>query len=293
MVKKPHPQEFCPEKVEFAPSSAVISGTMNAHSCSEAKQMLWFLVSQILSLLVSLMCIGRKSDQEKDLDILVLRHQLDLILRTKHPPLRSSRAQRMTLAVLTAKLKKLTDQSANQLRGLIRIVQPETVLKWHRQLAKWKWTHPPQNKGGRPRTDRETEALIVRFACENSGWGYGKIVGELLKLGLGTSKETIANFFRKHGLPIAPIRKRSISWQLLMNHYKAQILACDFFTVETIGLKTLYVLFYIEVGTRRVHLAGVTDHPNGFWVAQQARQYVWYFQDHQVNRRFLIRDNDK
>ena len=255
--------------------------------------MIWFLISQVFSLLVLLISIGRKSDQEKDLEILVLHHQLDVILRTKQAPLKSSRAERMTLAVLTTKLRKLKGHSISQLRGVIRIVQAETVLKWHRQLVEWKWTYPRKNKGGRPRTDKETEALIVRFARENSGWGYGKIVGELLKLGLGTCEETIANIFRKHGIPIAPLRKSSISWRHLMNHYKEQILACNFFTVETIGLKTLYVLFYIELHTRRVYLAGVTDHPDGFWVAQQARQYVWYLEEHQTNPHFLIRDNDK
>ena len=142
--------------------------------------MLWFLVSQIFSLLLSLISIGRKSDQEKELEILVLRHQLDVLLRAQQAPLKPSRTERMTLAILTTRLRKFKGHSINQLRGIIRIVQPETVLKWHRQLVKWKWTYPRKNKGGRPRIDSETEALIVRFARENSGWGYGKIVGEFV-----------------------------------------------------------------------------------------------------------------
>jgi hypothetical protein len=91
----------------------------------------------------------------------------------------------------------------------------------------------------------------------------------------------------------APVRNGSLGWRQLMTHYKQQILACDFFTVETLWLQTLYVLFYIEVGTRRVYLAGVTAHPNGFWEAQQARQCVWTLQENEVKSRFLIRDNDQ
>jgi transposase InsO family protein len=199
----------------------------------------------------------------------------------------------MTLAILTAKLKKATGRSAAQLGGVIRIFQPETVLKWHRELVRWKWSYPRKNKGGRPRTEREMERLIVRFARENSGWGYGKIQGELLKLGFETSETSISNILKKHNIPPVSVRKSSISWRHLMNHYKEQLLACDFFTVETLRLQTLYVLFYIELGTRQVYLAGVTANPDGFWVAQQARQYVWHLEERQAHPRFLIRDNDK
>lgn len=199
----------------------------------------------------------------------------------------------MTLAVPEAKFRRLTGRSAGRLRDVIRIAQPETVLKWHRELVNRKWTFSRKNKGGRPRTEQEMEQLIVRFARENSGWGNGKIQGELLKVGFEASEATISAILKRHNIPPAPVRKGSISWRQLIDHYKGQLLACDFFTVETIGLKTLYVLFYIELRTRQVDPVGVTDHPDGLWVAQQARQSVWYLEDCELNPRFLIRDNDK
>ena len=156
-----------------------------------------------------------------------------------------------------------------------------------------KWTYTPKNKGGRPPISGEIENLIIRLAQENASWGSGKIEGELLKPGLKVSQSTIRNVLDRHGIVPAPVRTGSHGWRQLMTHYKQQILACDFFTVETLWLETLYVLFYIELGTRRVYLAGVTAHPDGFWVAQQARPYVWQLEERGGQPRFLIHDNDK
>jgi transposase InsO family protein len=191
------------------------------------------------------------------------------------------------------KLKQGTQRPANQLRDLIRLFQPETVLRWHRQLIRRKWTYDQHHKGGRPPLDHELEALVVRLAQENDRWGYGKIEGELLKLGHKVSQTTIRNILDRHGIVPAPVRNGSLGWRKLMTHYKQQLLACDFFTVETLWLQTLYVLFYIKVGTRRVYLAGITAHPDGFWVAQQARQYVWTLEQKDLKPRFLIHDNDR
>jgi len=170
-------------------------------------------------------------------------------------------------------------------------VQPETVLKWHREAVRRKWTQQKQNSGGRPRTEREIEQLVVRLAREND-WGNGKIEGELIKLGYELSDETVANILKRHGIPPVPERSPSPSWRHLMIHYRDQLLACDFFTVETFFLKTIYVLVFIEIGTRRVHFAGCTAHPTGAWVTQQARQIMWELSDRQPAIRFLIRDRD-
>ncbi len=107
------------------------------------------------------------------------------------------------------------------------------------------------------------------------------------------SLTTVRNVLDRNGILPAPVRYGSIGWKTMMNHYKEQLLACDFFTIETIFLKTVYVLFFIELGTRRVHLAGVTATPDGLWVAQQARQLVWEFEETDASFRCLIRDNDK
>jgi putative transposase len=253
----------------------------------------WFILTQLFSILIQLIRIGRMSDHEKDLEIMILRYQLDVAERKLQTLLKPTRTEKLALAVLVTKLKQGTRRPANQLRDLIRLFQPETVLRWHRQLVRRKWTYDQHNKGGRPPLDHELEALIARLAQENDRWGYGKISGELLKLGLKLSQTTIRNILDRHGIVPAPVRNGSLGWRKLMTHYKQQILAYDFFTVGTLWLQTLYVLFYIEVGFRRVYLAGVTAHPDGFWVAQQARQYVWTLQERDLKPRFLIHDNDQ
>jgi hypothetical protein len=108
-----------------------------------------------------------------------------------------------------------------------------------------KWSYGHKNKGGRPPINQEIEDLIIRFAQENGSWGYGKLEGELLKLGFKVSPSTIRNVLNRHGIVPAPVRHGSLGWRHLMAHYKQQLLACDFFTVETLWLQTLYVLFYI------------------------------------------------
>jgi len=169
------------------------------------------------------------------------------------------------------------------------------VVGWHRAIVRWKWTFKQRRqKGGRPHTPAEIEALVIQLACENSRWGYDRIAGELRKLGIELDPTTVKNILERHGIPPAPRRGRT-SWRTFLNHYKQQMLACDFLTVETLGLRTLYVLFFIELGTRRVHFAGCAAHPNRDWVTHQARQLTWELQDRSPDikpMRFLIHDRD-
>ena len=158
---------------------------------------------------------------------------------------------------------------------------------------KRKWTYNASGRGGRPRIDRELERLVVQLAQENDDWGFNRIQGELGKLGYTISDETVGNILRRHNIPPAPERGGSPSWRHLMTHDKDQILACDFFTVETFLLETVYVLFFIELGTRRVHFAGCTTNPDSAWVTQQARHIIWNFDDTNKRFRFLICDRDK
>jgi len=255
--------------------------------------MVLFLIDHIFSTLISLIRVSRLSENDKDLEIVILRHQLDIMTRKQKQPVRPNRAEKVTLAELTAILKQSTKRSVRQLGGVIRIVRPETAIRWHRELVRRKWTYQRNNKGGRPRIHQGTKSLIVRLAKENIRWGCGKIEGELLKLGYKVSITTVRNALDRNGIVPAPGRFGSIGWRTMMNHYKSQLLACDFFTVETIFLRTIYVLFFIEVGTRRGHLAGITSHPDGLWVTQQARQLVWQFEGSDISFRCLIRDNDK
>jgi len=260
----------------------------------------WFILKHIFSTLLAMVNVRRLSDQEKDLEILVLRQQLSILQRKLNHPIKPSKIEKLTLAVLTTKFKQTTRQTANQLRDVIRIFEPETVLRWQsfprtigdRELVRRKWTYPNKNKGGRPSISKETESLILRLARENSRLGYGKIAGELLKLGFQVSLTTVRNVLDRYGIQPASVRNGSIGWRHLMSHYKEQILACDFFTVETVWLQTFYVLFFIELGSRQIHFAGITTNPNQVWIAQQARQLVWELSDREKPLRFLIHDND-
>jgi putative transposase len=131
------------------------------------------------------------------------------------------------------------------------------------------------------------------MAQENPRWGYKRISGELLKLGYRIDPITVRNTLRRHRIPPAPQRAdRGLSWRRFLNHYRYQLLACDFFTVETLRLHTIYVLFFIEIGTRRVHIAGCTAHPSSAWVTQQARQITWELRGRARPVRFLIHDRD-
>lgn len=274
----------------------------------------WFILKHIFSTIFSFINIRRLPNQEKDLEILVLRQQLSILQRKLNHPIRPSRVEKLTLAVVTTQLKSISQQTTDQLRAVIRIFQPETILRWQsfprtigdRDLVRRKWTYPQKNKGGRPATSPETESLILQLAQENPRWGYGKIRGALLKLDFKVSRPTIRNILKRQSFPRfkasplgigddiqpAPVRYGSIGWRHLMTHYKDQILACDFFTVETVLLRTIYVLFFIELGSRRVHFAGITTHPHQIWVTQQARQLVWELSEREQPLRFLIHDNE-
>ena len=127
----------------------------------------------------------------------------------------------------------------------------------------------------------------MRLAKENPRWGYEKIQGELLKLGYKLSVSSVRNTLKRHR--VTPVSQRSTgSWRTFLRHYKDQILACDFFTVETIWLKTIYVLFFIELGNRRIHWTGCTMNPDSAWVTQQARQLVWDLKDSDRDMVFLL-----
>jgi putative transposase len=231
--------------------------------------------SAVLRLLVS----GRSSEFAKDVELLVLRHQLVVLGRQqRRPSLRP--ADRAFLAALTRVLPR------SRRRGLI--VRPQTLLRWHRELVRRKWTQSCRSPG-RPAVDDRIRQLALRFARENPGWGYPRIAGELLKLGLGVSPSTVRRILLTAGSGPAP-RRSGPSWRQFLRRQAATMLACDFFTVETISLRRFYVLFFIELESRRVHLAGCTTNPSGAWVTQQARNLS--FNGLFDRTRFLVHDRD-
>jgi putative transposase len=171
-------------------------------------------------------------------------------------------------------------------RGLL--VTPHTLLRWHRELVRRRWTYPPA-RPGRPTIDARTRELVVRLARENPRWGYQRIAGELNKLGLSVSPSTVRRLLARAGLGPAP-RRSGPSWREFLRAQAASVVACDFFTVETALLRRYYVLFFIGLQTRRVHLAGATTNPDGQWVTQQARNLSLSGALEDV--RFLVRDRD-
>ena len=169
------------------------------------------------------------------------------------------------------------------------LVTPTTLLRWHRRLVARRWTYA--GRSGRPPIGGEIRELVLRLARENPRWGYQRIVGELNGLGLAVSATTVKKILRQAGLGPAGSRA-GLSWRAFLRQQAQSMLAVDFFTVETISLQRLYVLFFIELGSRRVHLAGCTANPTGAWVTQQARQFAWTLQERPGSFRFLIRDRD-
>jgi transposase InsO family protein len=251
--------------------------------------MFWYAITLFLALLVDLVtCHFHQAD--KDLEILLLKQQLRILERKLGHKARINRGEKCVLAVLAVKLLHKTGSMRQQLAGLL-IFKPETVLKWHQDLVRRKWTFKPSRQVGRPATSTELRALVIRIAKEND-WGYDKIKGELQKLGYPLDRTTVKNILRQAGILPAPERRRSLNWRTFLKLYKQHLLACDFFTVETLGLQTLYVLFFIEIGSRRVHLAGCTSNPTSAWVTQQARQLCWQLDDQTPPLRFLIHDRD-
>jgi putative transposase len=231
--------------------------------------------SAVLRLLVR----GRHSEFTKDVELLVLRHQLAVLGRQdRRPPLRP--ADRAFLAALARLLPW------RRRHGLV--VTPQTLLRWHRELVRRKWAQPQPGRG-RPPTDVRVRELVLRFARENPRWGYPRIAGELLKLGLRVSPSTVRRILLAAGSGPAP-RCSGMSWQQFLRQQAASMLACDFFTIETISLRRFYVLIFIELKSRRVHLAGCTTNPTGAWVTQQARNlsFTGVFE----RMRFLIHDRD-
>ena len=224
-----------------------------------------------------------RSDRAKAAEILLLRHQIAVLQRQVKSP-KLSWAERAVLSALARLLPK------GRLRQLRLIVSPRTVLRWHADLVKKRWAYP-HRVPGRPRTAQAIRALALEMACDNPGWGYRRIHGELTGLGYTLAPLTVWQILKEAGIDPAP-RRAGQTWRAFLEAQAKTILAADFFHVDTVFLRRLYVLFFVEHGTRRVHLAGITAHPTGAWVTQQARNLLMNLEDQADGLKFLIQDRD-
>ena len=239
--------------------------------------LVYLLLRQVLQMLTQL----ARDGGAKDVELLVLRHQVAVLRRqVRRPELEP--ADRVVLAALSRLMPRQ--------QWAAFIVTPATLLRWHRQLIARHWPYPGA-RPGRPPVDRQVRELVLRLAAENLSWGHRRIQGELVGLGYQVAASTVWKILNQAGVDPAP-RRAGPTWQQFLTTQAQTILACDFFTVDTVFLKRIYILFFMEIATRRVQVAGVTAHPTGAWVAQQARNVLMDLDQRSAELRFLLRDRD-
>jgi len=228
-----------------------------------------------------------RSDRDKDIEILALRHQLNVLQRhLDGRRVRFTPAERAFLAALVTSLPRGT------IRRLQLLVSPDTILRWHRDLLARRHAQRSRPKRpGRPRTLASIRRLVVRLAHENPGWGYRRIHGELAILGIKVAASTVWQILKDAGIDPAPQRSTT-TWALFLHNQADVILACDFFETITLAGQRLYALAVIEHTTRRIRILGATAHPTATWVTQAARNLAMDLEDAGASVRYMIRDRD-
>jgi putative transposase len=230
--------------------------------------------------ILQLLRLSRRGRDELAIEVIMLRHEVAVLRRqVTRPDLRPS--DRALLAGLSRLLGR-------RRRGRF-FVQPETLLRWHRDLVRRRWTYP--HRSGRPKVPAGTIAIVLRLARENPTWGYRRIHGELATMGIKMAPSSVWDILRRHDIDPS-LGRTGPTWTEFLRSHASSMLACDFFTVDTVLLRRLYVLFFIEIDTRRVYVTGVTASPTGAWVAQQARNLTMVLAERPRPVRLLVRDRD-
>jgi transposase len=242
------------------------------------------LLYRLVRCLVGLVAVLVRSDLSKDIELLVLRHENQVLRRQLGGRLRWGHADRLWLAALSRLVSR-------RRWAEVFPVTPATILRWHRDLVARKWDYASRRRPGRPSTGTSVKALIIQMARENPAWGHRRIQGELARLGYAIAASTVWEILHAAGIDPVP-RRAGPTWRQFLTAQAHAIIACDFLVIETVLLQRLYVLVFIEHGTRRLHLAGVTARPTGTWAAQQARNLAMDLGDRLGTLRFLIHDRD-
>jgi len=239
------------------------------------------LLYMMLRRMLELLAVMARSDISRDVEILVLRHEIAVLRRQVQRP-RYRPAERAWLSAMARLLPRP--------RWPIFGMTPATLLRWHRQLVTGKWTYP-HGRPGRPPVSQQIRELVLRLAAENPTWGHRRIQGELIGLGYTVASSTVWKILNRAGVDQAP-RRAGPTWRHFLTCQAHTILACDLFTVDTVLLKRIYVFFFVELATRQVHVLGVTADPTGARVTQQARNLLLKLDQRVASLRFLLRDRD-
>ena len=234
----------------------------------------------VRGLLACLKVLARR-EVSKEAELLVLRHE-NAVLRRQVGRVRYQPSDRLWLAALSRLIPRCR-------WGEVFAVTPATLLAWHRRLIARKWDYASRRRPGRPPTAATIRKLVIRIATDNPRWGHRRVQGEIVRLGHPIAASTVWQILHDAGIDPAP-RRSGPTWKQFLTAQAHGILAVDFVHVDTVLLRRLYALIVIEHGTRRVHLAGITAHPDGGWTAQAARNFLMDLGQRSASVKFLIRD---
>ncbi|WP_330280752.1 integrase core domain-containing protein [Streptomyces sp. NBC_00569] len=243
------------------------------------------LVYQVARKLLAAAAVLLRRDVAKDAELLVLRHENAVLRRQLTKPVRYELADRLWFAGLSSLIPR-------RRWAQVFPVAPTTLLAWHRRLIALRWDYSKcRSRPGRPSTASAVKALVLQLAKENPAWGCRRIQGELVRLGHPVGSTTVWEILTAAGIDPAP-RRSGPTWREFLTAQAEGIIACDFVHIDLVDLRRVYALVFLEHGTRRLHIAGVTAHPNGPWTVQQARNLAVKLGTRAESLRFLLRDRD-